>query len=39
MIYFIAEDELAPFVSTDVLKLRSPKALEAFIAALNASLE
>ena len=39
MIYFIAEEELAPFVSTDVVKLRSPKALEAFIAALNASLE
>lgn len=39
MIYFVAEEDLAPFVSTDVVELRAPKALQAFIDALDARLE
>lgn len=39
MVYFLTEEELAPFVSTDVARLRSPRALEAFIERLEANLE
>ena len=39
MIYFMAEEQLAPFVATDVLRLKNPQAFDAFTKQLEDSLK
>lgn len=39
MIYFLAEEELAPFVTTDALQIRDPSAYDAFLQKLDSTLQ